>query len=231
VNLGADARRYLRRYRDGVMSTISHKLGGFPFGSIVPCVTDHAARPVILISQLAEHTRNIAADSRVSLLVREKTADPQEGARLTLVGNAIKVEGDQAARSRYLRHFPAAGRLLELGDFSFFHIEPLTFRYIGGFGRIDWIPASEYAPPPNALAQCEDDIVTHMNADHAPALRDYCRHFKQLEPAAAVMIGIDCDGLDVRADDEMVRFDFAQPVTDASAARAALIAMAAEARP
>lgn len=231
MSTGEEARRYLRHHRYGALSTISKKLDGYPFGSVAACVTDHAARPVILVSRLAEHTKNIEADSRVSLLVRDAGADPQESARLTLVGNARAAGGDRAAlQARYLQYFPAAERLLALGDFSFFHIEPVALRYIGGFGAIHWISSSTFAPPVNALAACEADIVAHMNADHAPALRDYCRHFKQRQPAAVGMIGIDCDGFDLNADDEILRFDFAQLVIDAPAARAALKAMVAEAR-
>jgi putative heme iron utilization protein len=231
MSSGDEARRYLRHHLHGVLSTISKKLDGYPFGSVVPCVTDHAARPVILVSRLAEHTKNIEADPRVSLLVRDAAADAQESARLTIIGNARLVTDERAApQARYLRYFPAAERLLALGDFSFFHIEAVTLRYIGGFGAIHWVSANSGAPPANVLAACEADIVAHMNADHAGALREYCRHFKQRRPAVVSMIGIDCDGFDLRADDEMMRFDFSQPITNAPTARAALKAMVAEAR-
>ena len=228
---GDAARRYLRHHWYGALSTISQKLAGYPFGSIVPCVTDHAARPVILVSRLAEHTKNMLADPRVSLLVRDDRADPQENSRLTMIGNAKPVHAaDDAVQARYLRYFPGAARLLALGDFSFFHIEPVTLRYIGGFGAIHWISAMNYAPPANALAAVEADIIAHMNADHLAALRDCCRHFSREEPAALAMIGIDCDGVDVRADDRILRFDFNQPVSNAPDARTALKALVAATR-
>ncbi|MDB5809362.1 MAG: hypothetical protein JWN94_1484 [Betaproteobacteria bacterium] len=227
---GHDARRYLRRHLDGMLSTISKKLGGYPFGSIVPFVTDEAARPLILISRLAEHTKNIAADSRVSLLVRDADTDAQQGARLALIGDCQAVTDPESARARYLNYFPAADKLLALGDFAFFHITPVTLRYIGGFGAIHWVTAAEYSPPANTLATCAEDIIAHMNADHGAALSNYCRHFYRREAASVAMIGIDCDGFDLRADDEVMRFDFGQPVVDARAARAALTEMATEAR-
>jgi putative heme iron utilization protein len=231
MNAGADARRYLRHHRHGVLSTLSEKLGGYPFGSVVPCVPDHAACPVIFISKLAEHTKNIEADARVSLLVRDDAANVQENARLTLIGNARRADDDGAAlQARYLAYVAGADRLAALGDFTFYRIEPVTLRYIGGFGAIHWVSAESYAPPANCLAACEADIVAHMNADHAEALHEYCRHFKQRDPAAVNMVGIDCDGFDVRADGELMRFDFDGPVVDAHTARAALVAMAAQAR-
>jgi hypothetical protein len=104
-------------------------------------------------------------------------------------------------------------------------------RWIAGFGDIQWIPTEVYLPPVNRLAGEEPGILAHMNADHAHNLRDYCRHFHGRTAAEARMAGIDCDGFDVRADGELVRFDFELPVTDAASARAALVAMARKARP
>jgi len=115
----AAARALLRRHHAGTLATLSHRLGGYPFGSVVPFVLDHAARPVMLVSRLAEHTRNIEADRRASLLVSEPTVDVQAGARLTLVGDVARVTGNLGAlRARYLRYFPDAGRLL-VGRFRF----------------------------------------------------------------------------------------------------------------
>jgi putative heme iron utilization protein len=225
-----EARRYLRAHRSGVLSTLSAKLGGYPFGSIVPFVLDRDGRPAILISALAEHTRNLAADPRASLIVHDYVEDVQTGARLTLVGDAAQVGDDGAVRARYLRYFPAAQDLLALGDFSFWAIAPRRLLFIGGFGRIHWIEAPDFAPPANALADAEEEIVVHMNADHVAALVDYCRHYHEVTPVAVAMTGVDCDGFDVRADGRLLRFEFADEVTDAGQARAALVAMARAAR-
>lgn len=230
-NPGAAARAYLRRHRSGVLSTVSKKLSGYPFGSVVPYVLDHDARPVILISRLAEHTRNIEGDARVSLLVHDFDADIQAGARLTLVGDAARTDGDlDSLRARYLKFFADAGRLFALGDFALYRISPRHLRWIGGFGDIQWIAATNYSPPANRLAEQEQDIVAHMNSDHAHNLRDFCRHFHGRTPGEAQMAGIDCDGFDVRADGDLLRFEFAAPVADANAAREALVAMARQAR-
>jgi putative heme iron utilization protein len=187
---------------------------------------------VFLISRLAEHTANIDADSRASLLVHESGADIQAASRLTLVGDAARVDtGLDALQARYLNFFPDAENLLALGGFAFYRIEPVQLRFIGGFGDIRWISAASYSPPANTLDEQEPAIIAHMNADHAHNVRDYCRHFRQQDAlGAAVMAGLDCDGFDVRADGNWLRFDFARPVTDAASARDALVAMAREAR-
>lgn len=224
-----EVRSYLRRRHHGVLSTTSQKLGGYPFGSVVPYLLDHDGRPVIFISRLAEHTKNLEVDPRVSLLVADAGADVQAGARLTLVGEAHRIEDQEAPRGRYLRYFPDAERLLALGDFAFYAIAPKTVRYIGGFGDIHWVSRAAYAPQ-HRLTEQEESILAHMNSEHARALGDYCRTFQQREVAAATMIGIDCDGFDLRADGVLLRFDFERTVTDAASAREALVAMANKAR-
>ena len=230
MTIAAQARRYLRAHRYGILSTLSQTLGGYPFGSLAPYVLDHAARPVILVSRLAEHTRNIDADPRVSLLVHEPSGDPQAAARITLSGDAVTLDDTGAIRTRYARFFPEAERLLALGDFSFYAITPRAIRFIGGFGDIRWIGADHYAPLPSQLAAQEEAIVAHMNRDHAHTLRDYCRFYHQRDADRAVMIGIDCDGFEVRADGTILRFEFDDAVTDALLAREALVAMAKKTR-
>lgn len=230
MSVAVTARRYMRRHHAAVLSTISATLPGYPFASIAPFVLDAACRPVILISRLAEHTKNVAADARTSLIVHDYAEDVQAGARLTLVGDAEPIGNDDASRGRYLRYFPTAKDLLALGDFSFWQIAPRRLLFIRGFGRIDWIDGMEFQPPPDRLAEAEDEIVAHMNDRHAAALLAYCRHVHGLTPSDAQMVGIDGDGFDVRADGKLIRFDFDQPITNAAEARRELVALATAAR-
>jgi putative heme iron utilization protein len=230
VNEGTEARRYLRRHHAGVLSTLSARLGGYPFGSVTPFVTDHAACPVILVSRLAEHTRNLDADARASLLVHDAAAEVQMAARLTLVANAVEAADPSALASRYLRYFPDAQRLLDLGDFSFYVLEPVFVRHIAGFGTIRSITAGSFAPPPNGLAGIEAQVLEHMNHDHAEALRALWARWGGGEPGTIAMIGIDCDGFDLRGGDRRLRVDFQAAATDARSAREALVALARAAR-
>jgi putative heme iron utilization protein len=227
---GTEARRYLRRHHAGVLATLSRRLGGYPFGSVVPFVLDHAAAPVVLVSRLAEHTKNIAADPRASLLVHDAAEDVQTAARLTLVGDAEPVAEPAAVTARYLRYFPDAQGLLDLGDFSFWRLRAVFLRHIAGFGAIRSITPQSFAPPENRLGDAEDEIVAHMNADHGDALRAYCRRATGAEPPAATLVGIDCDGIDVRAGAALLRIEFDAPVTNAGKAREALAALARAAR-
>lgn len=228
--LGSEARRFARAHRQGVLCTISKKLGGYPFGSVCPFVPDHAGRPVILISTLAEHTKNIDADPRVSLIVQPYVEDQHNAGRVTLVGNAVPLPDKGGLGPRYLRYLPQAEGYFAMHDFFFYRIEPVRIRYIGGFGKIHWIEPANYLAKDSPLASQEEDVLIHMNTDHARNLREYCRHVHRVEPASTEMIGIDGDGFDVRADDRVLRFDFPTPIADAQDARRELVALAQQAR-
>ena len=227
---GSKVRRILRRFHHGVLATISKKMGGYPHGSLVPFVLDHAARPVILISGLAEHTHNIDADPRTSLLVHEPSANVQAGLRITLIGDAARCADQAVVERRYLACFPDASRLLALGDFAFYCITPLKLRHIGGFGAIHWVDAADYAPPWNSLVSDEKDIIAHIDEAQSEGLREYCRRYCDVTAGAVRLVGVDCDGIDLYADGKPLRIDFAQTVTDAVTARQALVAIAKSAQ-
>jgi putative heme iron utilization protein len=227
-----EARQFLRRTHSGVLSTISVRLEGYPFGSVAPFVLDQSGMPLILISTIAEHTKNIRGDARVSLIAFDPASpDMQAGARLTLAGEAEPVTKDELLRARYLRYFPQAAQYFDMHDFLFHRIAVRQARYIGGFGNIHWIPGDELQAPPNQLAEQEAGILDHMNADHIDNLKAYCRHVHGVEAQTASMLGIDADGFDVRADERVLRFDFDSAIHDAGEARTALVALAKACRP
>ena len=219
---GRHARCYLRARRQGALSTLSQRIVGYPYGSVVPFVLDQQARPIILVSRLAEHTRNLQADARASLLVRDDGDDVQAGARLTLLGDAARIECDPALKDRFLRYQPRSRQLLDLGDFSFLRITPVTLRYIAGFGTIRWVSASEYAPPANELAHDEPRIVAQTNAGESDSLRICCSQSLRRGVIQALMLGVDCDGFDVVANGVNLRYDFPEPATDSESVRRAV---------
>jgi len=224
--IGAEARRFARRQFNAVLSTLSRRLDGFPFGSVAPFVLDHAGQPLILISEIAEHTRNIDADPRVSLIVQPYSPDMQATGRVTLLGRAVRMPDKTALGARYLRHFPQAEGYFAMHDFHLYRIEPVKVRWIGGFGRIHWVEPEHWLCAPGALEAAEAGILEHMNADHRDTLRAYVANVQGTPPEQVEMIGIDPDGIDLSADADVVRIDFDAPVHDAEAARAALIALA-----
>jgi putative heme iron utilization protein len=235
MNLALEARQFLRSTHSGILSTFSTKFEGYPFGSVAPFVLDHDCHPIILISNIAEHTKNIIANPKVSLVVFAGTDDLQANARLTLIGEAIKIDKQDAnLRPRYLRYIPQAASYFDMHDFAFYRIQIAHARYIAGFGKMSWMEGVSITPAANQLAEVESRIIEHMNADHTESMKLYCKHFHGIEPSQVEMLGIDCDGFDVKAiknNDELVlRFNFEEHINDAATARAALVAMSKIAR-
>ena len=240
MNLSTEARKFLRSTHSGILSTHSARLEGYPFGSVAPFVLDHSCQPVILISNIAEHTKNIALNPKVSLLVFAAGDDLQANSRLTLLGEAVKIfkDKDTDLRARYLRYLPQAASYFDMHDFAFYRIHIHQARYIGGFGKMSWLSdvdmLSGIADSGALLASQETAIIEHMNADHAENLISYCKHFHNVDATQVQMLGLDCDGFDVEAtvnnNTTMLRFDFEEQIHDAQSARAALVAMAKAAR-
>jgi putative heme iron utilization protein len=138
-------RKLLREARHGLLSTHGLEPAGIPYGSLVPVASTAEGLAVVLVSHLAQHTRNLVADGRASLLVLEPTAgDPQQAARATLLGTARRLEGDEEerARARYLEAHPDAAMYFDLG-FQLWALTPAEARYVGGFGAAAWVSGSE----------------------------------------------------------------------------------------
>ena len=217
------ARRLCLQESFGVLSTISLDVPGYPFGSVTPYCTDEQCRPVIYISHIAQHTRNILADPRVSLTVIERNdgSDVQAEGRVTLVGNARAVDPSEArVRERYFRYFPSARQYAGTHDFAFFRLDLVRVRFIGGFGQIYWVEAAEFMTMNPFSAAQESRIIEHMNNDHSDALKRYAGS------ESAVMAGIDAEGFDLLKAGQKVRFVFDAPVQNMEQARQALVAMA-----
>jgi putative heme iron utilization protein len=189
------------------LSTLSRKHPGFPFGSLMPFALDPVGRPLFLISNMAMHTQNIRADGRASLFVTQPSADPTQGqdplgaARATLVGNIDLVPAPDLppARDLYLTRHENARYWVDFADFSFFRLEILDLYYVGGFGVMGWVPASDYAhATPDPLADAAPGILTHMNADHVDAMVLLARTHAQLVATEAAMTSIDRLGFYLR---------------------------------
>jgi putative heme iron utilization protein len=220
------ARQLLNHQSFGVLSTHSTDVKGYPFGSIAPYTLDYEGEPAILISDIAQHTRNIKLNNKVSLTVFDPHADdPQAGSRLTWIGGAEGINPSEThIRDRYLRYFPSAESYFETHDFSFYRIHLRRARFIGGFGQIFWIEPDAMLVK-NPFRETERGIVEHMNRDHQQALFHYCKVLG-LEAHTVTMIGIDSEGFDMLADKRKLRIDFESPIHTSIEARANLVRLA-----
>lgn len=233
MSLAAEAKAFLRGAHQGVLSTFSARHPGYPFGSVTPFILDQQAQPIVLISTLAEHTKNIVANAHISLLVLAGLDDLQASGRLTLLGDAVAVDKDDALlRARYLRYFPEAASYFAMHDFVCYRLHITQLRYVAGFGKMSWIAPDVITntTPNNTLAAQEAAIIDHMNADHAESLIAYCKQFHAVNATKVILLGIDADGFDVCAftsdnQSQRLRFQFATAICDAATARAAFIAL------
>ena len=221
------ARKLLNHQSAGVLSTHSIDVEGYPFGSIAPYTLNYEGEPIILISDIAQHTRNIKHNNKVSLTVFDPRADdPQSGSRLTWIGDAESVDAsDIETRDRYLRYFPSAESYFETHDFSFYRIGLRRARFIGGFGEIYWIEPDAMLIE-NPFRETERGIIEHMNRDHQQALFHYCKSFGRTGVKAVTMTGIDSEGFDLLADNRKLRMDFESAIHTTEAARARLVSLA-----
>ena len=229
------ARSLLRRSRQGALATLMASSGD-PYCSLVNVASHPDGSPILLISRLAVHTRNILGDSRVSLMLDERAGgDPLEGSRIMLAGRAEEAAATdlELLRRRYLNAHPSAETFVDFKDFSFFRIRPSGTHLVAGFGRIlDLSPAQFLTDisDAGALLEAEQDAIDHMNADHRDATRLYATRLLGAEPADWRCTGCDPDGIDLQAGASTLRLDFPERVTGPGELRRMLVRLADEAR-
>ncbi len=197
------ARTLMHLGRIGSLSTQSRKQPGFPFGSVMPYALDENGRPIFLISTMAMHTHNLQADLRASLLVTqaEGDGDPLGASRVTVLGNALPVLRSEieAARKLYLASYANSKYWVDYEDFSFYRMEVIDVYYVGGFGIMGWVSASDYTQArPDPLADAAAEILEHMNTDHKDALILLAREFAGVDAQQAAMISVDRLGFRLR---------------------------------
>ena len=235
----AERGRTLLASRTGALATVAVE-GGFPFGSLVAYAVDDAGQPLLCLSDLAEHSRNLAADPRASLMASETgPGDPLALARVTVLGSVVELpDGAREAALRAYRERHPDAFYAAFDDFRLYRLEVSSVRYVGGFGRMSWVSADDHAAAePDPLRPHAAGIVEHMNDDHAEALVLYCRAFGgRAATTEAEMVGVDRYGFTMLARDEgaddrtAVRIAFGRSVETAGAVRIAMIDLLREAR-
>jgi heme iron utilization protein len=232
---GSLARLLLRRSRQGALATLMTGSGD-PYCSLVNVATNPDGSPILLISRLALHTRNILDDSRVSLMLDERAeGDPLEGSRIMLMGRAEEPVASDAdiSRRRYLNAHPSAESFVDFQDFSFFRIRPSAIHLVAGFGRIVDLKPEQFLTDisdAGALLQAEHEAIEHINCDHRDTNNLYATKLLGARAADWRCTGCDPDGLDLQADGKTLRLDFPQRVTGPGELRKMLVQLADHAR-
>lgn len=233
------ARRWLLASSSGTLCTLSTaaRLEGWPFGSIVPFALDEQGRPLVLIAEIAEHTKNAERDARVSLFVSEpnRSGDPQSGWRLNVAGHLTRLRTDGDAprraaageavvdddtmarlRARYVERVPAAASYAAEHDFFVWRLDIERVRNIAGFGRIHWVEGADMLRDPGGegVAAAKAGAIEHMNADHAGSLIEVTTGLMGFTPASATMIDLDRTGMFVQTTgpERLLHFSFGREI-------------------
>ena len=215
---------------------------GFPYASLVTVAFDERGRPILFLSELAEHTQNLKAHAEASVLLTDpldRHPEPLAASRVTLIGPCARIADEAervAARATFLAAQPKAAYYIEFKDFAFYRLEPIALRYVGGFGRMSWVTCEDYAAAePDPLAAGAAGILAHMNDDHADAVLAYATGLAKIEGATqATMTAVDRYGFEmaVIAGDSprAVRLAFDEPVATTDEVRRAMVALVKRAR-
>jgi heme iron utilization protein len=229
------ARSLLRRSRQGALATLMADSGD-PYCSLVNVASHADGSPILLISRLALHTKNILADSRVSLMLDERAqGDPLEGSRIMLAGRAEQADDDEEAalRLRYLNAHPSSEVFVNFKDFSFFRIRSDAVHLVAGFGRIVDLKPEQFLTDISdaaSLLEAEQGAIAHMNTDHRDTMNLYATRLLGAEPADWRCTGCDPDGIDMQAGPVTLRLGFPRRIATPAALRQTLKQLADQAR-
>jgi putative heme iron utilization protein len=223
------------------LSTIARDPNGFPYGSLVTLAVDKSGRPLLLLSELAEHTCNLQARPEASLLLTEPLGmhdQPLALGRVTILGRCAKVSDAERAdaRNTFLKKQPSASYYVGFKDFGFYRLEPAALRYIGGFGRMSWVSAEQYhAAEPDSLAAVASGILRRVNEEHADAILACAVRLAGVADAtSASMTAVDRYGFEMAAmtpkGPRAARLAFDATITTADEVRRSMVEMARRAQ-
>ena len=226
---GKAARLLIRQARRGALGTVMEN--GAPYVSLVHLAADGGGAPIMLVSDLTQHTMNLRRTPSASLLI-DAAGDTLDGPRVTLLG-VLRPIDDPGLLARYVARHEDAQRYAGFSDFRLWRFEVERAHLVAGFGRIAWIDAAELLLPDAAwrpLAEAESGVVSHMNEDHADAMALYATVLKGAAPGDWRMTGIDPEGFDIANGTNRLRLTFDTFVRSSQEARMALVDLVKQAR-
>jgi putative heme iron utilization protein len=204
-NITQSARNLLRTKEKAILSTHSVSREGYPFGSVTTYISDYSGNPIIYISHLAQHTRNIKTDPKISMIITEENGkDINAGARLTLLGKATLIDKSEEKdiSEKFWARFPESRMYQNSHDFKFYRIKLEHIRYIGGFGQIHWVPLNEFLLDYPQWKEDEQHAIDHMNEDHIDAMQLMLKHFKGVCSDQIKLTHLYPDGCIIKLDEQ-----------------------------
>jgi putative heme iron utilization protein len=229
-----EARRLMRACRSATIATSMDGEGGRAYAALVTTAVACDGSPLLLLSQLSEHTRNLKADPRAALLFEaaSRRRNPQTGPRVTVIGRIEKSDNPADGR-RFLAHHPDAQMYAGFADFGFYRMTVEKAHYVGGFARAIWITGADFqigGEGPGEVESAEEGVIAHMNGEHAEAVSLYAEKLLHRKGKGWRMTGVDPDGIDLAKAGTFARLDFDGIAENSQDLRQVLIGLAASAR-
>tara|TARA_B100001741_G_C16501594_1_gene575031 strand:+ start:598 stop:1329 length:732 start_codon:yes stop_codon:yes gene_type:complete len=224
-----EAVSFFRSDKTAILSTISNKHRGYPFGSFVTYVSGWDRTVFLYLSDLADHTKNLKRDQKscITILKKNEDGDVQNSARLTLIGDLEIVPENiqERCQNRFQNIFPESKAYAQMHDFNFYQITINQARWIGGFGKISWLDPQNWINNPVEWFGDEKGMIDHMNADHSNTIRSALHAVHGLQDQNALMIGLSIDGYYIRSNEDVFFINFDHPVFTSKDYRDVLISL------
>ena len=222
----------MRNCREGVLSTVSKKYEGYPFGSFVTFISGADRSLIFYASDIAQHTINLKNNSKACItLFNLSEGDKQDSARLSLIGDVKKIDKDVEEISRqFIEFFPESSQYSNMHDFNFYKLNISQVRWIGGFGKIAWLSSTNWNPIRPKWLKKEHSMIEHMNEDHSNSIVSALNAKLGIKDKHARMLRLTMDGYYVSSKNKIYFIDFNLPCFTVKQYRDKLVEQAKEYR-
>ena len=222
----------MRNCREGVLSTVSKKYEGYPFGSFVTFISGADRSIIFYASDIAQHTINLKNNSKACItLFNLSEGDRQDSARLSLIGDVKKIDKDVEVISRqFIEFFPESSQYSNMHDFNFYKLNISQVRWIGGFGKIAWLSSTNWNPIRPKWLKKEHSMIEHMNEDHSNSIVSALNAKLGIKDKHARMLRLTMDGYYVSSKNKIYFLDFNLPCFTVKQYRDKLVEQAKEYR-
>ena len=222
----------MRNCREGVLSTVSKKYEGYPFGSFVTFISGADRSIIFYASDIAQHTINLKNNSKACItLFNLSEGDKQDSARLSLMGDVKKIDKDVEEISRqFIEFFPESSQYSKMHDFNFYSLNISQVRWIGGFGKIAWLSSTNWNPIRPKWLRQEKSMIEHMNEDHSNSIVSALNAKLGIKDKHAKMLRLTMDGYYVSSKNKIYFLDFNLPCFTVKQYRDKLVEQAKEYR-
>ena len=229
-----DAVHLYRTTNAAILSTMSNKYEGYPFGSFITYVSDRNRTLFMYTSDIAQHTKNLKSNPKacVTLFKLDTDYDKQNSSRLTLMGDLKTVSNEELddCQDRFIKFLPESKKYSSMHDFKFYKLVISRVRWIGGFGDIAWLNPKNWNDEKPKWSKNETMMIDHMNEDHANVVQSALNAQYGIKDKKAQMIALTIDGYYISSKENIYFINFDKPVIKALDYRKILVKQAKEYR-